>query len=115
MTTLHARPLKAIRSLAATLLVAASFTAGASGAWLSGPSAISVGESALFTGRKLAPAALVYVNVIEPTGYRHRQMVNVSADGTVKYELLARSKGVYTVQIASPSGEVLGTATLVVA
>ena len=114
MNSIRACLLDAMRPLAAALLAAASFTAGATGVWLSGPSAISVGESALFTGSKLAPAALVVVLVTEPSGYKHAHSVNAGANGTVSYELLATSKGVYTVQIASPHGEILGTATLVV-
>ena len=114
MKTLRACLLQATRSLAAALMAAASLTAGATGIWLSGPSAISVGESAVFTGAKLAPSALVVVLVTEPSGYKHAHSVNAGANGTVSYELLATSRGTYTIQIASPHGEILGTATLVV-
>jgi hypothetical protein len=108
------KPLHAVRSLAAVLMVAASFAAGAANVWLSGPSAISLGESAVFTGAKLSPRAFVVVFVTEPSGYRHGHTVAVSAKGTVSHEFIATSRGVYTFEIASQSGNILGTATLVV-
>lgn len=114
MGTVRKSPLHAVRTLATTLMVVASFTASAAGVWLSGPSAISMGESAVFTGAKLPPRTFVVVFVTEPSGYRHGYTVSVSAKGTVSHEFIATARGVYTIQIASQSGNVLGTATLVV-
>jgi hypothetical protein len=73
-----------------------------------------VGESAVFTGAKLTPHELVIVFVTEPNRRVRGYMVSVNADGTVSYELHARASGVYRVQIASQTGDVLATAKLVV-
>ncbi len=113
MSTIHKFSLLSVKSLFA--LAAASFATIAVAAGLAGPSAITVGEPAVFRGSNFTPNTAVRMTVTDPSGRSYSQVVGVNADGSFSYAMSVNAGGIYRLQASNSQGQVLAKGSLAVA
>lgn len=78
--------------------------------WVSGPSAIVLGENAVMRGGSLPPNESVAVLVTPPSGVPYRHAVSVDSQGTFEYQVPIVGTGVYTIEVQNHEGRALASA-----
>lgn len=99
--------------LALAIGMATLAASGAEQPFFSGPSVAKVSESVTFAGKSFAPGSAVTVFVKGPDGVSAGYSAVTGSDGGLKYTLVLRQGGTYTVTVADSGGRTLATAVVV--